>query len=196
MLEKTRRLSLVEQVIKQMEKMIESHQWAVGEKIPAEPDLMELFDVSRNTLREGIRSLVHAGLLETRQGIGTTVKSASSFQVAVANQISKSDILETLEVRLALEKEAAHLAAKRRTVFDLVEIEQALENCHQARELNDYQRFVKQDLLFHKTIVKAAHNQMLLAIYESLTDALQGSIDQTLKINSGQKSPMEVKISG
>lgn len=192
MLKKINRLSLVEQVTAQMENMIESNQWLVGEKIPAEADLMVLFDVSRNTLREAIRALVHAGLLETRQGIGTTVKSSSSFKVAVAHQISKSDLLETLEVRLALEKEAAQLAAVRRTPDDIAQMKIELNNCQEARKKNDYQEFVKQDMRFHKVIVASAHNQMLLNIYESLTDALRQSINETLKISAGKEIENEI----
>ncbi|HHY25905.1 MAG TPA: FadR family transcriptional regulator, partial [Desulfitobacterium dehalogenans] len=74
-IEKASRSTLVDQVTTQIEQMIESGRWRIGDKIPAEPQLMDMFEVSRNTLREGIQSLVHVGLLETRQGIGTTVKS-------------------------------------------------------------------------------------------------------------------------
>ncbi|OQV39628.1 FadR/GntR family transcriptional regulator, partial [Bacillus velezensis] len=60
---KTSRLSLVEQVVAQIESLIQSDKWPVGTRIPPELDLMKQFDVSRNTLREAIRALVHAGLL-------------------------------------------------------------------------------------------------------------------------------------
>lgn len=112
----------------QIENMIESGLWKVGEKIPAEPELMNKFDVSRNTLREAIQSLVHVGMLETRQGIGTIVKSNSNLGMALEKKIQKSDLLETLEVRLALEREAAQLAAERRDVEDLEQIETCLKN--------------------------------------------------------------------
>jgi len=65
-IKKASRLTLVGQVTAQIEYMIESGQWRVGEKIPPEPELMVKFDVSRNTLREAVQSLVHIGLLEAR----------------------------------------------------------------------------------------------------------------------------------
>ncbi|MFD6442861.1 FadR/GntR family transcriptional regulator, partial [Peribacillus sp. NPDC060186] len=49
---KTNRLSLVEQVVSQIESLIESGEWEIGNKIPPEMDLIKQFDVSRNTLRE------------------------------------------------------------------------------------------------------------------------------------------------
>ena len=59
--------------------MIESGKWGVGMRIPAEPELMNELNVSRNTLREAIRALIHAGLLKTKQGDGTYVCSSSAL---------------------------------------------------------------------------------------------------------------------
>ena len=53
---------------------------------------MEQFDVSRNTLREAIRALVHVGLLTTKQGSGTVVTSASTFEAV----LSKSSFIEPI----------------------------------------------------------------------------------------------------
>src|SRR5699024_1523815 len=89
--------------------------WAVGERLPSEMELMKEFDVSRNTLREAIRALVHAGLLETKQGSGTIVQSSSALGAALQRRIEKSTVIETLEVRLALEREAAQLGEKDET---------------------------------------------------------------------------------
>src|SRR5699024_12086228 len=75
---KPKRLSLVEQVTKEIELLIQQKHWKVGQKIPPEKDLIEQFDVSRNTLREAIRAVVHVGLLTTKQGSGTVVTSAST----------------------------------------------------------------------------------------------------------------------
>src|SRR5690625_1924353 len=129
MIQKTNRMSLVEQVASQMEQLIESGHWTIEERIPPEMELVEKFDVSRNTLREAIRALVHAGLLETRQGSGTIVRSANSLGAALRRYIKKTALLETLDVRLALEKQAAQLAAEHRTEADLL----ALEECIQYR---------------------------------------------------------------
>lgn len=186
-IQKTNRSTLVKQVTDQIEQMIESGQWKVGEKIPAEPELMNQFDVSRNTLREGIQSLVHMGLLETRQGIGTTVKSDSNLEVALERKIQKSNLLETLEVRLGLEREAAQLAAERRSKDDLKHIEKCLNNCKIAARKDDPFEFTKMDIAFHKSIVRATHNKMFIELYEHITDALQNSIDEIMQI----KKPVE-----
>ncbi|MBU5466094.1 FadR family transcriptional regulator [Virgibacillus sp. MSJ-26] len=176
MLRKTSRVSLVEQVSSQIEKLIESGQWCVGDRLPPEMELMKEFDVSRNTLREAIQALVHAGLLETKQGSGTIVKSKSSLEAALHRQVEKSSVMETLEVRLALEREAAQLAAERRTEEDLTQLEQAIKACKSAAATSNLEDFLKADIQFHQTLVKSAHNQMLYELYDYITDPLVSSI--------------------
>lgn len=176
MLKKTTRVSLVDQVVKQIEQLIEQGKWQVDVKIPPEQQLVEQFDVSRNTLREAIRALVHAGLLETKQGSGTIVRSNSSLGVALHRQIEKSSLLETLEVRLALEREASILAAQRRDEEDLQKLTQYIARCQLAIKENNIKAFVENDILFHKTIVAASKNTMLLELYEHLTEPIYESI--------------------
>ncbi len=89
MILKTNRKSLVEQVAEQIEQLIEQKHWKVGDKLPPEMELIEEFDVSRNTLREAVRALVHAGLLETKQGSGTMVRSTSALDAALKRHVKK-----------------------------------------------------------------------------------------------------------
>ena len=176
MIRKTNRLSLVEQVVQQIEQLIEHKQWAVGEKIPPEAQLMEQFDVSRNTLREAIRSLVHAGLLETKQGSGTTVRSTNALEVAFTRHLERTNVFETLEVRSALEQEGAALAARRRTDDQLSELKEAVDNCVRAAKARDRLKFVQKDLHFHTLVIQAANNSLLLEMYEHMIEALSSSI--------------------
>lgn len=176
MLKRTNRISLVDQVVAQIEHLIESGEWPVGEKLPPEMELMEEFDVSRNTLREAIHALVHAGLLETKQGSGTMVRSSSALEAAFNRHIEKSDLIETLEVRLALEREAAEMAAKNRTNESLADLEACMKKCQDAAGKNDVEEFIKADITFHKAMVKATNNQLLQDLYDYMTDSLYMSI--------------------
>ncbi len=184
MIRKTNRMSLVEQVASQMEELIETGHWSVGGKIPPEMELMEKFDVSRNTLREAIRALVHAGLLETKQGSGTLVRSASSLGAALKRHVKKSALIETLDVRLALEKQAASLAAEHRTETDMKQLESFIRNCRQAAEQKDLDWFITSDIQFHKAIVHASANQLLIDLYEPLTDILYSFVQDLMALES------------
>lgn len=191
-IQKTSRSTLVGQVTDQIEQMIESGQWRVGERIPAEPELMELFDVSRNTLREGIQALVHVGLLEARQGIGTTVKSDSNLALALEKKIRQSNLIEALDVRLGLEREAAQLAAERRTAEDLSWIMSCLGDCQAAAKSSDPFLFAEKDMLFHKAIAKATHNKVFIELYENIADALQSSVNEVMRIKKPANFENEV----
>jgi len=173
---KTNRLSLVEQIVSQIESLIESGAWSVGSRIPPELELMQQLDVSRNTLREAIRALVHAGLLQTRQGSGTYVCSSSTLGAALQKRIQKANLIEILEVRHALEKEAARLAAIRRNQNDLENIQTYLEACLAAAEHNDSEVYVEADIQLHKAIAVAAHNSMLMDLYEQMSVPLHESV--------------------
>lgn len=184
MIQKTNRISLVEQVAAQMEQLIETGQWAVGVKVPPEAELMKRFDVSRNTLREGIRALVHAGLMETKQGSGTIVRSKSALGAALKRHVSKSAMMETLEVRLALEKQAAQMAAERRTETDLTQMDACIVSCKEAVEKKDLNQFIISDIKFHKTVVQASKNQLLIDLYEHLTEILYSFIHDVMTMES------------
>src|SRR3982751_587634 len=113
-----RRAGLIEQVIEQLRAQITSAPWAVGERIPTETELSQLTATSRNTVREAVQSLVHAGLLERRQGSGTYVLASSELAGAVSRRVALASNRDVLEVRRALEVGAARLAAARRTDED------------------------------------------------------------------------------
>src|SRR4051794_41831589 len=72
-----RRAGLIEQVIDQLREQIVAGTWAIGTRIPTEAELAQLTGTSRNTVREAVQSLVHAGLLERRPGGGADVLAAA-----------------------------------------------------------------------------------------------------------------------
>ncbi|MUV05628.1 GntR family transcriptional regulator [Planococcaceae bacterium Storch 2/2-2] len=181
MIQKTKRLSLVDQVAEQMEQLIERGVWNVGDKIPPEMELMEQFDVSRNTMREAIRALVHAGLLESKQGSGTRVCATSAFGVAIQNEVFKRDVLDTLEVRYALETQAARLASSRRTKGQLATIHEAFARCEDAVVAASNEQFLKADFAFHEAVVAASNNDMLVELYRHIGEAVESSIAEFLQ---------------
>ncbi|CAG7653175.1 FadR/GntR family transcriptional regulator [Paenibacillus allorhizosphaerae] len=189
MLKKTTRHSLVDQVIIQIEALIERGQWPVGSKIPPEPELVAELNVSRNTLREGIKALCHAGVLCTKQGDGTYVRSNSTLGVAIQRRVLKSSLLDTLEVRYALEREAARLSADRRTEEDVQRIQGYQQECNALAEEGDMHRYVAADMKLHLAIVEASGNPMLMELYGHITEAIQESISMHLDKTFGRGLP-------
>lgn len=170
------RSALVDQVIGQLRAQIAAGEWAVGQRIPTEPELVALLGVGRNTVREGVRALAHAGLLEIRQGAGTFVRGASELSGAVRRRVAERDVREALEVRRGLEVEAVRQAAVRRTEADLAQIREALARREAAWSGGDAPGFVDADVRLHQSIVAAAHNGLLHELYLDLGDALRRAL--------------------
>jgi DNA-binding FadR family transcriptional regulator len=163
-------------VIDQLKEQITSGLWQMNGKIPTETVLAEQLGVGRNTVREAVRALTHAGLLECRQGDGTYVRATSELSGAMLRRLRQAEQLEILEVRRALEVESARLAATRRTDEDIVRIEAALAERDRAWELDDPDAFVEADLAFHMSVAHATHNLVLIDLYEDFSAALRASI--------------------
>ncbi|NUT37380.1 MAG: FadR family transcriptional regulator [Hamadaea sp.] len=174
------RTTLVQDVVEQLSEQIDAGEWPVGTRIPPEPDLVAALGVGRNTVREAVNALVHAGILERRQGSGTYVLATHELTGAAGRRLTGARFDEAIEVRRAFEVEAARLAALRRTPEDLVLLEAALEAREQAWAAGEAARFVEVDAQLHTAVVAAAHNAMLAELYASFGTALRASLSERI----------------
>ena len=175
-LQRITRGSLVETAIESLRLAIEQGHWAIGGRLPVEADLSESLGVSRNTVREAVRVLVHVGMLETRQGDGTYVRAKKDAGETL-RRIARSELRDKLEVRIMLETEAAKLAAKRRDTLDMERMTLALDNRGKAG--GNIAERIHHDQAFHKALVSASHNPALTELYDYFTDAVALTIEQT-----------------
>lgn len=168
-----RRSSLVELAVSQLREQVLSGQWPVGARLPAETELAQRLEVGRSTIREAVRALVQAGLLETRQGSGTYVRSITPG-ADWEPRLRRAAVLEAYEVRQALEVQAARLAATRRTEADVEALRARLAERERAHDQEA--RFVEADLAFHRSVVAAAHNPLLAEMFDSFASVLREAL--------------------
>lgn len=161
------RKSLSRQVLESMEALIREGKWPVGSRIPAEPELTRLFDVSHNTVREAVQGLIHAGMLVARPGDGTYVTATDRLDAALDNRLHQADMARVLEARLAIEKAIVALAASHRTEEDLKAMEAALEQCKSRAG-----KGIDDDMAFHALIADATRNPILSQIYRVIAGHL------------------------
>ncbi|WP_406297590.1 FadR family transcriptional regulator [Embleya sp. NBC_00888] len=185
------RRSLVDDAIDQLRAQLTAGTWPIGARIPSESVIAERLRVGRNTVREAIRVLVHAGMLESRQGDGTYVRSTTDPGDLV-RRIEHADLRDIFEMRRALDVEAARLAAQRRDAADLDRIRAALsrrgaaDGSADTPEPHDFDRgdvaegelddLVEQDVAFHTAIAIASHNSAMVSTYRWFSDSLWRSI--------------------
>jgi DNA-binding FadR family transcriptional regulator len=158
---------LFEQVSTKIRKDIKEGKFKVGEKIPSEPALMELYGVGRSTIREAIKSLTLSGILTVQQGFGTKVNAAPAEPIE--QRLRSADFKEINQVRALLEQEIVRLATKNRTDSDLEAISEALEKRKSAIESESRSECANADIAFHLAIARASGNHVLSDLYESFT---------------------------
>ncbi|MEE1754301.1 FadR/GntR family transcriptional regulator [Streptomyces sp. SP18CS02] len=168
------RTSLVDTVVDQLRAQLTDGEWAVGDRVPTEHELAEQLGVGRNTVREAVRVLVHAGLLESRQGDGTYVRSTAD-PAAVLRTVRAAGALDVLELRVALEAEAARLAAARRDTHDLLRLRAALATLRAEGD-----RDADADLAFHRAVVEATHNAAFTEVYRFFSVQVHESLVESL----------------
>lgn len=174
-----RRAPLADQAAELLLERIRSGEWALGEKLPGETTLAPQLGVGRSTVREAIRQLAGRGVLASRQGAGVFVTALDAPEDWDA-VLRKAGVVAVIEARIAIEVEAAALAAERRTPGDLRAIRRALD--HRDAQRSDLESHVDADTAFHRAIVAAAHNPVLLDLFDSFTPRLREAMIEMLRI--------------
>ncbi|MGW3954509.1 FadR/GntR family transcriptional regulator [Streptomyces sp. NPDC004752] len=162
---------LVEQATVRLREQITGGEWAVGTKLPGETTLAKSLGVGRSTVREALRALAGAGLVQARQGAGVFV-IATKPKEDWSTQLRKAAITDVYEVRMGVEVEAAQLAAQRRTDDDIAALHGALAGRRDAANAGNAE-FVEADIVLHEAVVAAAHNPVLTGLFTEFIPVLQ-----------------------
>ncbi|RJQ86258.1 FadR/GntR family transcriptional regulator [Amycolatopsis panacis] len=153
---------------------VRAGEWPLGHKLPGETTLAAQLGVGRSTLREAIRELAGKGVLDSRQGAGVFVTALDVPEEWDA-VLRRASIVSVLEARIAIEAEAAALAAQRRTPADLRAVRRALA----ARLTSD--EFVRADTEFHRAVLAAAHNDVLIELFDSFVPRIHRAMTELLR---------------
>lgn len=174
-----KRAPLADQAAELLLERIRSGEWTLGEKLPGETTLAPQLGIGRSTVREAIRQLAGRGVLASRQGAGvfvTALDVRDDWDVV----LRRAGILSVIEARVAIEAEAAVLAAARRTPADLRAIRRELGRRGENRTvIADH---VDTDTAFHRAIIQAAHNPLLLQLFDSFTPQIREAMIDMLRI--------------
>ncbi len=165
-----RRVGLIDQAAERFREEVVSGRWPVGEQIPTEAALVSEFGIGRNTVREALQSLVHAGLLRREQGRGTFVISSSELTGTLERQLAGGTRRHYLELRLALDSAAASLAALNRSDADVELLRELRDRREASWSTDDLDLRASADLALHRAIVTATHNPLYVKLYSSMLD--------------------------
>lgn len=182
---------LADQAYSEIVEFITTNQLKVGDRLPPEVRLAEMFSVSRTIIREALVRLTSDGITEARRGAGSYVKSRPSDRLIAYTSVPKLSVaLGTYEVRFALESEGARLAATRRSSLDMQSIEEGFEKLEAALLTGTPAH--TEDMDFHRRVLLAAANASFLWAL----NALSGEVDQIMRAGvdiSRSRPPDEIQ---
>ncbi len=178
-----RKTKIYHEIVEQIRDLISAGRINPGDRLPPERELAELFHASRNSVRDAIRVLGQMGLIESRQGDGTYVRSVSADALAEPLALmllqSQTQMRELWEVRRILEPAIAELAAVRITDDELEELAAILDAQRHKVEVGAIP--LEEDTAFHNLIAQAARNTVVLRTLDTLVDLLRQSRERSLQ---------------
>ena len=167
---------LPERIYEQLLEQIATGRFACGDRLPSEHTLAHSFGVSRPTVRQALARLQADGILRSRKGSGNYVAETPSTSLLNLKPGTGniSDMLLGVEFRIAIEGDAAALAALRRSDVELAELKavlnrQELLSDAPLAEVHDA------DIEFHTLISDAARNRLFSEAIRKLYGSVMNS---------------------
>ena len=166
-----------EDIIVQVENAILEGRLKVGDRLPPERELAEIFNVSRASVREALRVLEAFGVLSARRGTGAESGSIVSAQnesplsglLRLYTSLLQLPITDLLDVREALEMLTARQAAERAGAEDVARLGEIIEAMRRAKSPSE---FLAVDTEFHLTLARASGNSVVPLILGAVRDAI------------------------
>jgi len=157
--------------LEQLVEIITSGEVGPGDRLPTERELGRRLGLSRSTVREAIRSLELLGVLDSRQGDGTYVRTLDARLILeatgfVSRLLRDEDVLEMFQVRAVLDSAAAALAAARSDPSDREELQRRFDEIVHSTTPESY---LEADIAFHAHIAALSGNRLLAALIESFS---------------------------
>ncbi len=160
-----------------------------GDKLPNEKELAEQIGVSRTPIREAMKTLSVAGLIDIRHGYGSYVRGEqatpalplSMFQLYL--QDSSPEMLT--ELRDIFDRNATELAAQRRSDDDLAKMRECIDRLRNlTKNPNaDLDEMLKADLDFHRAVYDATGNKLISIIAEFVLEMVAPWVKKSLDVS-------------
>jgi DNA-binding FadR family transcriptional regulator len=177
-----------EEAVEQIAEKVKSGDLHVGDRLPPERELAARMRISRPTLREAIKVLAEAGVLEVRRGQAGGIFVAAELVppdlLRSRQEIRVSEVSGVLEARRLLEPRVAQLAAVHAGEEDFAAMAALIERKRELAARDDVLRhedlFLQLDLKFHLAIARATRNTTVVSLMRSLFRRLEIARDMAV----------------
>ena len=174
--------SLSQRIEEEIEGAIRIKKLKAGEKLPTEIELSKSYGVSRNALREALRSLNSKGLIRIEKGRGMFVnefslnQAVSSVNLFLEMNTSKDNLLQVIRLRQMFEPEIAAMASLNRTDEDLRLLKKSIESMKNC-PAGALKKEALEDNKFHKLIAEATHNFSVSVVMNPIYSLMPRFVD-------------------
>jgi len=155
-----------------------------GDRLPAERDLAEQFGVSRNAVREALRSLEVAGVVQCQRGVagGAFIRHGDPAIITQAVQdmvlLGRISVDGVIEARILLMNDALRLACERATHVDFDAIERDIDLIARLTASGDLSRRSEHIIDFYSLVARATHNEVIVMLVDSLSEIFRRMLDR------------------
>ncbi len=169
----------------------------IDDSLPTEAELCDKFGVSRSAVREAVKMLSAKGLITSKPRQGIRIQPEDQWNIfdpdllrwVLESKPSLHVLKEFLQVRIAIEPEAAALAARYADQSKLDDIEKALEGMRKAE--GNSKEDLEADIAFHVSILYASNNRFYIRLRDFISTALRVSISHTNPIKGNHEGVVE-----
>ena len=177
-----------EEAVEQIAEKIKAGDLHTGDRLPSERELAAQMRISRPTLREAIKVLTEAGVLEVRRGQSGGIFVASELipreLLRSRQEIRFGEIAGVLEARRLLEPRVAQLAAVHATEDDFAAMARTIERQRELAASDDFlsheDLFLQLDLKFHLTLARATRNATIVGLMRTMLRQLEIARDMAM----------------
>lgn len=164
-------------VVTQLRRRILEGEYAFEQRLPAERNLAEEFNVSRGTIRSVLQILEEQSLVIRQIGSGTYVSHRETSSQQEISSITSP--LEMVEVRIAIEPQMVRLIIANASSRDLEDLRNALRQCESCA--GDAEKFARADTRFHMTLAYCTRNKLMHWLYERISEVRRHSQWRAMK---------------
>ncbi|MEM1074090.1 MAG: FCD domain-containing protein [Pseudomonadota bacterium] len=179
-------------VVRQIESLILRGILRPGERLPAERELAERFEVSRPSLRDALAQLQEDGLLTAKAGAGVYVADVlgSAFSSALIELFARHEeaVFDYLSFRRDMECLAAERAAQLASDTDLQVVDALFQQMEAAHAKRNPDHEARLDAEFHMSIIEASHNVVMLHMMRSMFQLLREGVFYNRQIMFRQRA--------
>lgn len=182
-----KREKISDKVVQVIQNYIVRNNLRRGDRLPSERELSETLNVGTRSIREALRNLEARGVVRIEQGKGAFVEEkyrddfvrflAESLELTLTRD--QNLLVELVYVRKLIE---TSVIAEMAAVHDpgvIARLEEVLAALLAAKNAGDQDEYNRIDVMFHKTMIEATGNRILIAIYDRMTNLLLESFTKT-----------------